>query len=119
MRYRAILPLLLLIASAASALSMEWTLVGDPATPCDLMRSSCHGGVWYCYNIATYEVTNAQYAEFLNAKAVDDPLGLYNANMGNPSLSSTGHGGIARSGDPGTYTYTPIAGRENLPVNWV
>ena len=28
--------------------------------------------------IGTYEVTNAQYAEFLNAKAASDPLGLYN-----------------------------------------
>ena len=35
----------------------------------------------YTYRIAKYEVTNAQYAEFLNAKAATDPLGLYNPNM--------------------------------------
>src|SRR5207249_11106372 len=27
--------------------------------------------------------------------------------------------GITRSGSPGSYSYTAIAGRENMPVNWV
>jgi hypothetical protein len=36
------------------------------------------------------EVTNAQYAEFLNFKAASDPLSLYNTNMGsNGSRSPT------------------------------
>src|SRR5262249_37087705 len=69
------------------------------------------------------EVTNAQYAEFLNAKAgSSDPLELYNTNMADPSPSTdccTGWGGITRSGSPGSYTYSAIAGRENMPVNYV
>ena len=76
----------LLIASAASAVTMDWTFVGDPGNACDgpsQPTSPCLGGVEYGYHIGTYEVTNAQYAEFLNAKATDDdPLALYDFMMG-------------------------------------
>ena len=108
----------LLIASAASAVTMDWTPIGDPGNACDPQTPGCFGAVGYAYNIGTYEVTNAQYAEFLNAKAKSDPLGLYNANMGSGPASPY-YGGIARSGDSGTYTYTAVSGRENMPVNWV
>jgi formylglycine-generating enzyme len=69
--------------------------------------------VAYEYEIGTYEVTNAQYSEFLNAKAASDPLGLYNPSMG------AGVGGIARSGVSGSFTYSAIAGRSDKPVNFV
>jgi formylglycine-generating enzyme required for sulfatase activity len=68
------------------------------------------GGVSYDYRIGTTEVTNAQYAEFLNAKAASDPLALYNTLMG------VEIGGITRSGSSGSYTYSTIGGRENMPV---
>ena len=103
----------LLIASAAEAVTMDWTLVGAPGNPCD--PQACFGAVGSYYNIGTYEVTNAQYAEFLNAKATSDPLGLYDVNMAN----TASHGGITRAGSSGTYTYSAIAGRENMPVNFV
>ena len=123
MRVRLICPLLsLLIAASASGVSMEWTFVGDPGNACDSPQpgpASCVGTVWSPYHIGTYEVTNAQYAEFLNAKAADDPLGLYNPNMGDPSVTTTGRGGIARTGIAGSYAYSAITGRENMPVNWV
>src|SRR5690606_15577784 len=57
---------------------------------------------------------NAQYAEFLNAKAAADPLALYNTNMG-----SNAQGGITRSGSSGSYTYSVKPGFENKPVNYV
>jgi len=66
------------------------------------------GAVGYNYRIGTTEVNNAQYAEFLNAKAASDPLLLYNTSMG-----------ITRSGSDGSYTYATISGRENKPVNFV
>ncbi len=71
------------------------------------------GAVDYNYRIGTYEVTNAQYAAFLNAKAASDPLGLYSTNMGGV------YGGITRSGSSGSYTYSTISGREHMPVIYV
>jgi formylglycine-generating enzyme required for sulfatase activity len=104
----------LLIASVASAVSMNWTPIGKPGNPCDPQSQGCFGAVPYYYQIGTYEVTNAQYAEFLNAKAATDPLFLYSTSMGNSSF-----GGITRSGSSGSYTYSAKPGRENMPVNFV
>jgi formylglycine-generating enzyme required for sulfatase activity len=93
--------------------------VGDPGNACDPQYEGCFGSVDYVYRISKYEVSNAQYAEFLNAVADTDTHGLYNTNMANSSLVDDGYGGITRSGIPGSYTYNAIAGRENMPVNWV
>ncbi len=71
------------------------------------------GSVSYNYRIGTTEVTNAQYAEFLNAKAASDPLGLYETSMG------SGVGGIARSGSSPNFSYATIGGRGDMPVNRV
>ena len=109
----------LLVALPAHALVMEWVTVGDPGNTCDTQYDGCFGSVDYVYRISKYEVTNAQYAEFLNAVAETDTYGLYNTNMANSSLVDDGYGGIARSGISGSYTYSTIAGRENMPVNWV
>jgi formylglycine-generating enzyme required for sulfatase activity len=71
------------------------------------------GAVNYEYRVGTTEVTNAQYAEFLNAKAASDPLGLYNTHM------DGSFGGITRSGSWGSYTYTTKTNMGNKPVNYV
>jgi formylglycine-generating enzyme len=120
---RSLVLLSLLIASWASAVTMDWTPIGNPGNACDPQGGlfpGCYGAVAYSYNIGTYDVTNAQYAEFLNAKAASDPLGLYYTSMGDPS-STDGHGwgGITRSGSSGSYTYSAIAGRADMPVNYV
>jgi formylglycine-generating enzyme required for sulfatase activity len=106
------------IASSASAVTMDWTDVGNPGNACDTTGApSCVGAVSYGYEIGTYEVTNAQYAEFLNAVASSDPHELYNTNM---ASSGPGfYGGITRGGASGSYSYTAIAGREEMPVNYV
>lgn len=70
----------------------------------------------YVYKIAKYEVTNSQYAEFLNAVAAIDTFGLYNTEMASGYADT---GGITRSGSPGSYTYSARAGRGNMPVNYV
>ena len=63
--------------------------------------------------ISKTEVTNSQHTEFLNAVAATDTNALYNTGM------ASGRGGITRSGSPGSFTYSAIAGREDMPVNWV
>jgi len=113
--------LTLLIASSSSAVTMAWTPIGNPGNACDPQPGSngapagCFGSVGYAYDIGTYEVTNAQYVEFLNAKAAADPLGLYSSFMSNVPA----YGGIARNGTSGSYSYTAIVGREQMPVNYV
>jgi len=110
---RSILLALLLGAAPASAVSIDWVTVGLPGAAADAQNG--HGAVEYTYRISRYEVTNAQYAEFLNAVAVTaDPNGLYNTEM-----ASDPRGGIARSGSSGSYSYSSIAGRELMPVNHV
>jgi formylglycine-generating enzyme len=91
---------------------MAWTFIGNPGNAADIAVTGL-GSVAGYYQIGTYDVTNAQYAEFLNSKAVSDPLGLYSVAMG------SGTGGITQSGVSGSYTYGTIAGRENMPVNQV
>jgi formylglycine-generating enzyme required for sulfatase activity len=115
--------LLLGIASSASAVTTAWTPIGNPGNPADTEVMTCcigsvgtsgYGSVGHYYSIGTYEVTNSQYVEFLNAKASTDPLGLYDAGH-----AASSYMGIARTGAPGSYTYSAIAGRENMPVNFV
>jgi sulfatase modifying factor 1 len=96
---------------------MAWTPVGNPGNACAPQLPGCFGAVSYAYNIGTYDVTNAQYAEFLNAKAASDPLGLYTTNMGSPGPGTGNLGGITRSGSSGSYTYSTTAGSANIPVN--
>ncbi len=113
----------LLIASSAPAVTMDWTFIGNPGNEADdPEQSTCNypaeqpcGAVGYEYYIGTYEVTNAQYTEFLNAVADADPNGVYHTLMADESL----YGGITRSGSSGSYTYSAIAGREQMPVNYV
>lgn len=68
------------------------------------------GAVGYQYQMGTFEVTNAQYARFLNSVAQSDPNGLWASPAGNAV------GGINRAGSAGSYSYTLIAGRENSPI---
>src|SRR5262245_42610649 len=107
----------LVIASSASAVTMDWTPIGNPGNACD--ADGCFGAVGYAYNIGTYEVTNAQYAEFLNAKAASDSLALYNTNMGQYDPANDRYGGITRTGSAGSYSYSTIAGRAEMPVTYV
>ena len=116
----------LLFALPTHAVVMEWVTVGDPGNAADTEVMECcgssigttgYGAVAYAYQISKHEVTNAQYAEFLNAVAATDTHDLYNTSMSNDSGGS--YGGITRSGTPGSYSYTPINGRGNMPVNYV
>ncbi|MHC4138127.1 MAG: formylglycine-generating enzyme family protein [Planctomycetota bacterium] len=101
------------IASAASAtVTIDWVTVGDAGNACEVRSQGCFGAVPDTYRIGKYEVTNAQYAEFLNAAVDADPYGLYQAEMAN-------HSGITRSGSSGSYSHSTVAGPEDKPVVYV
>jgi formylglycine-generating enzyme len=72
------------------------------------------GAVPYEFKIGKCEVTLTQYAAFLNAVAVTDTYGLYNANL----ATDENIAGIERSGTSGSYTYRVI-GSGNRPVTYV
>ena len=106
-----------LLAGPARAVTMDWVPVGNPGNAPDT-ASNCIGAdcgqVNYNYYISKYDVTNAQYAEFLNAKAASDPHSLYNSAM-----ASDVNGGIIQSGSSGSYTYAVKSGFANDPVVYV
>lgn len=104
---------------AAQPLTIPTVVVGDPVNPADPLNSGSIpgiGSVRYEYRIGKYEVTNSQYAFFLNAVAASDPYGLYNTAMDSSGLGVYADGGITRSGSPGTYTYAVKPGYANMPV---
>jgi len=87
----------LALAPAASAVMvLDWVTVGDPGNACDPQSQGCFGAVAESYRISRFEVTNAQYAEFLNAVATTDANGLYHVNMG--SVGVADFGGITQIG---------------------
>jgi formylglycine-generating enzyme required for sulfatase activity len=102
-----------LIGGSASAaiVTIDYVAVGNAG---NANNTTGLGAVASQFNIGKYEVTNAQYAEFLNAKAVSDPLGLYNAGMDSNPL-----GGITRLGNDGAFTYAAKTGFETKPVVFV
>ncbi|MFT4546822.1 MAG: sulfatase modifying factor 1 [Verrucomicrobiales bacterium] len=97
-------------ASIANAGSPETVVVGNPGNPAD---KSGFGNVDYEYRIGKFELTNAEYCEFLNAVARTDSNELYDSRMSNS------YGGINRSGSSGEYVYATKAGCDKWPVGYV
>ena len=99
---------------AAQATTIDMVTVGNAGNTND---GTGFGGVDYPYLIGKYEITNAQWREFLTAKArVSDPYGLYNTDMAGTQ------GGIAKTWSVDHYVYTPKNGDtnwDNRPVNFV
>jgi sulfatase modifying factor 1 len=104
---------LLRVSDLGAAVNFQWSLVGDVGNINDtrLMNdgTSGYGGVLTNYRISTQEVTNAQYAEFLNLK---DPTGanalqLYDTRMtselfaGGIDFAAAGASGSKYSVKPG------------------
>lgn len=104
---------LLIIPAQSYSLNVNWVEIGDPGNAVD--SGNGYGKVDYTYQISQYEITNTQYAEFLNSVAATDTYELYHTSMANDSIS----GGITRSGSSGSYTYMVNTGFENKPVTYV
>ncbi len=99
--------------------SLEFVPVGNPGNPADPQEYEGaiegYGSVSRDFRIGKYEVTSAQYVEFLNAVAKSDTYGLYNADMW-----ADPHGcKIERNGVAGNYNYSVAADRANQPVNFI
>jgi len=80
-----------------------------------------YGAVPYTYDIGTYETTNQQYVDFLNAVGQTNPNAIYDSRM-----SSDANGGIVQSGTTGSFTYAVKSGNNlmgvpyaNVPVTFV
>ena len=108
-----------LITSASASVTMEWVTVGNAGNAAQSESNRAHsfiegdgfGAVGYSYQIGKYEVTNAQYGAFLNAKAATDSYGLYNSSMASY--------GITQTGSSGNFSYSVTGGLENRPVVYV
>lgn len=94
---------------------LDLTFIGNPGNPAYDHPREPMGSVGYSYYINTYEVTVAQYTEFLNAVAQSDPHGLYNPSMSAGPLGPY----IMRYGEEGAYYYSVVEGKENQPVRHV
>jgi len=108
-----------LVSPARAVVSIDWTTIGNPGNAGSGAHTWYHpagyGAVSYVYKIGTYDVTNAQYVEFLNAKGASNSAGIYNSTMGHTG-GSYNFGNIAQSGSSGSYKYSVSSTYANQPV---
>ena len=97
-----------LITSASATVTMDWVSIGNANNAADYTG---YGAVDHAYRIGKYEVTNAQYGEFLNAKGQSNSNNIYNASM--PTY------GITQLGTSGSFSYTVTTALANRPVVYV
>jgi formylglycine-generating enzyme required for sulfatase activity len=101
--------------------SVTMVAVGNPGNSSDPATS--HGSVSYNYNIDAYDVTLAQYCQFLNSVATSaDPYGLYYFDM--PQGSGGFPFGISQTWNAVSQSYSySVTGSNpqaaNMPVTWV
>jgi sulfatase modifying factor 1 len=109
----ALLPLI--SASVYGNLIIDTVSIGDANNASD--PTTGRGSVSYNYQIGTYQVTNAQYAAFLNAV---DPNGANNLSLFTPLMSSNARGGILYDATAASGTrYSTKANMGNKPVNYI
>ncbi len=118
-RFVAPLVAVALLTTTSRAVTIDYVPVGDPGNINDT-HGDGYGGVADPYLIGKYEVTNAQYIEFLSAVAtVGDPNGLYNTDMAG-TYGGIDRTGLGTAGNPWVYSAKGGDGNWlNRPVNHV
>ena len=106
-----------LVTPALAVVNIDYVPVGNAGNAADNSTGSLYGAVAYAYKIGKYEVTNAQYTDFLNAA---DPTGanangIYNTSMGSDIRSGITYTSGAASGSK----YTIRTSMGDKPVNYV
>ncbi len=114
--------------------AFDWATVGNPGNAPDTLvmtkgpapdNTTGYGSVGYAYQISKYDVTNAQYVQFLNAvdTSGSNTLRLFNTKMSDPNASPAGQaytGGIDRNlAAPSGAKYSVKAGQQNYPATWI
>ena len=98
----------------SQAVMIQTVAVGYPGNAPDPATGSQYGAVSYNYRIGTYDLTIAQYVDFLNAKAsTADPYGLWNPTTMDPNVNFLET--IYRS-TTSPFVYTVRSGYSNRPV---
>jgi len=104
--------------SALAVVTIDTVTIGNPGNaPANPAAGVFRGGVAVPFGMGKYEVTNAQYVEFLNAA---DPTGANTRGLYNANMTTNGNGGIDfTAGNPDGSKYSVKAGRDNNPVVYV
>ncbi|HEX3356562.1 MAG TPA: SUMF1/EgtB/PvdO family nonheme iron enzyme [Tepidisphaeraceae bacterium] len=96
--------------------SIQFTTIGNPGNA-SIGSSPAVGAVGYSYQMDKFEVSAAQYTEFLNAVARTDSFGLYHSFMNRTASGDTASCNIVQSGSSGAFSYSVASDYANLPVN--
>ena len=106
-------------SASSHAATIPTVPVGNPGNAGDVQSQGTYGAVSYNYRIGQYEVTNAQYVEFLNGV---DPTGANTLALYNGNMSSDARGGINFNGGAANGSkYEIKSGRDSnpvVPVSW-
>lgn len=100
-------------ATAQATVTFDWATIGNAGNAAD---TTGFGAVSYEYRIATTEVTNGQYAEFLNAV---DPTGANTLELYDIRMANTFGGIELQAGNAVGNRFVVQSGRSNNPVTYV
>jgi formylglycine-generating enzyme required for sulfatase activity len=96
----------------AQSISMSYVTVGNPDNAADSATGSLYGSVSYTYDIGEYDVTDSQYATFLNDV---DPTGANTLALYSPQGDAE-YGVTFNSAATNGSKYSVIPGYANMPV---
>lgn len=101
------------LAAAAGVAQAAYPVTVPVGNPGNAVDTTGFGAVSYEFRVGKFEVSNAEYCEFLNGVAKSDSHELYDPRMADE------YGGITQSGSYGSYTYAVKDGMGKKPVNYV